>query len=439
MKKTLSALAIVAAFTFAAVASAATYVVPSDATDIMWQDFCARHPEHQKCVVVPTPTPAPTATPTPAPTATPSPTPSPTPSATPSPTPSPTPTIAPTASPTPTATPSSTPTSTPPPSGTDYLVISRSDLLALPTSGTAWTSLKSSADASPTPNLCDQDNKADVNALAAGIVYARTGDAAYKTKVINLINAAIATQKDGCSNATLALGRQLGGYVIAADFVGYRDASFVSWLTGIRSHDLANHAPWNTLRNTSTVTANNWGTFALASVTAADRFLGDDANVARDWDIFSSYGVPNTHKFTPTSDYKTRGYQWTCVAASTAYPMPIAINTPCVKSGVNLDGAPVEDSAREPFPTYSTYIHESMQGYALQAILLDHAGYPAWTVNDSQIKRAAEFANRSGRLNDHGVAYYVAFAVNKFTGSSLPTKTPTNGGRVFGFTDWLYQ
>lgn len=109
----------------------------------------------------------------------------------------------------------------------DYIIISRAELMALPTSGAAWNTVKASADASATPDICNQDNKADVNALAAGIVYARTGDTAYRTKAISLINAAMASQTDGCGNAVLAMGRQLGGYVMAADFAEYRDPVYV--------------------------------------------------------------------------------------------------------------------------------------------------------------------------------------------------------------------
>lgn len=52
----------------------------------------------------------------------------------------------------------------------DYMLISRSDLMRLPVSGAGWASVKAKADANVTPDLCDQDNKADINAMAAGIV-----------------------------------------------------------------------------------------------------------------------------------------------------------------------------------------------------------------------------------------------------------------------------
>ena len=168
----------------------------------------------------------------------------------------------------------------------DYMIISRDSLMALPTSGTAWNTIKSKADASVSPDLCYQGNNADINALAAGIVYARTGDTAYRTKVINLINAMKATQKDGCHNAVLAMGRQLGGYVMAADFAGYRDASFTNWLNGIIDRNIGGHGRWFNLRFTAYDSASNWGIHALASTTTADIYLNRTTDIEKDWQVF---------------------------------------------------------------------------------------------------------------------------------------------------------
>ena len=317
---------------------------------------------------------------------------------------------------------------------TNYLVIPRAELMALPTSGTAYASVKAKADASATPDVCNQDNKANVNAVAAGIIYARTGDDTYRAKAESLIEKAVASRPaDTCGdNDVLALGRQLGGYVIAADFIGYRDPSFVSWLSAIRTKDLKGHGTWHVLRDTSSLTSSNWGSYALASLIAADRYLGDDTALAKDWAIFKGYG-DGSHTFEPNSSYRSIGDQWQCGSSFRA------INPPCTKSGVNLDGAPVEDSSRSSFPSASSYIHEATSPMTMSALLLSQAGYPSFTVSDSQILRVAQFANRMGRLNDSSVGYFVAPVINAFTGSNLPEKTPTTGGRMFGFTDYLYM
>ena len=318
----------------------------------------------------------------------------------------------------------------------DYMMISRGDLMDLPTSGAAWNALKASADASATPNLCDQDNKADVNALAAGIVYARTGDEAYKAKVIDLIGKAMASQKDGCNNAILAMGRQLGGYVLAADFAGYHEPVFTDWLAMIVEREVGGHSRWHQLRFTAYDSASNWGVHALASTTAVDIFLNRTADIEKDWTVFSAYGKAYGWPFKKASSFDQ---DWSCIATGSTGNLPIAINTPCVKNGVNLDGAPVEDSSRSAFGSYSTYIHESLQGYAVMAQLWNRTGRDGWDVNDAQVCRAVQFGERSGRLSDSSVSYFVAHMANKFCGLNLPTKSPTSGGRMFAFSDWLYQ
>lgn len=310
--------------------------------------------------------------------------------------------------------------------------------MGLPTSGAAWDSILAKARASASPDICNQDNNADINALAAGIVYARTGDSVYRDRAISLINRAKDSQRNGCGNAVLALGRQLGGYVLAADFANYRDPIFTNWLSGILDKEIGGHGRWSVLRFTAYDSANNWGTHALASVTTADIFLNNTSNIEKDWKVFSGYGVPFGYPFNKTSDYNE---QWSCVLTNSGNKneLPIAINpVGCLKGGVNLDGAPVEDSSRSPFGSYSSYIHESLQGYAVMAQLFERTGRAGWSVNDAQICRAIKFGARVNRLNDHSVSYFVSYMGNSFCGLSLPTKSPTSNGRMFAFSDWLF-
>ena len=65
-----------------------------------------------------------------------------------------------------------------------------------------------------TPVVSDQDDDTDVRVLAKALVHARTGDAALRDEVIDACMAAIGTEAGG---RTLALGRNLLGYVIAAE------------------------------------------------------------------------------------------------------------------------------------------------------------------------------------------------------------------------------
>src|SRR5690349_20504749 len=112
--------------------------------------------------------------------------------------------------------------------------LSYDEIAKLPMTGKAWSNVKAAADGYlGTANVSDQDSKHDVNTLAVALVYARTGTATYRTKAADAIMSAIGTEKGG---RTLALGRNLLSYVIAADLVDLRsydaakDQQFRTWL-----------------------------------------------------------------------------------------------------------------------------------------------------------------------------------------------------------------
>jgi hypothetical protein len=298
----------------------------------------------------------------------------------------------------------------------------------LPTTGAPWDAVRSVAAGSwSRPDLCDRGNKADVQALAGALVYARTGDAAYRTKVISAIRAAVATQRDGCSSAVLALGRQLGGWVLAADYAGYRDSTFVQWVGQIRTREIGGHGRWHQLRFTAGNSANNWGIWALASTIAADRYLGDTTALAEDWAIFKGYG-DGTHSFQPTTEYLPG---WNC----TTY---FAIE-PGHCGSPDHNGAPVEDASRSGNTTtpHAGYVNEALSGLVIQAMLLDRAGMPAWSVNAGQLHLVADFPVRTGSWNTQSVAYFAGWMINAVYGTAYPAKAG-NGGRMFAYTDWLY-
>ena len=90
------------------------------------------------------------------------------------------------------------------------------------------------------PRVSDQNDNTDTRAMAKALVYARTGDPRYRDEVARLCMAAIGTEQGG---RTLALGRNLVGYVIAADLVGLPaedDVAFRAWLRRMLSEPLAN-------------------------------------------------------------------------------------------------------------------------------------------------------------------------------------------------------
>lgn len=332
----------------------------------------------------------------------------------------------------------------------DYILMPRSELLSRPISGEAWTELKAVAGmALGTPNLCDKDAQHHLRTLATALVYARTGSAAYGSKARAGVMAAIKTQVVGCSSATLALGRQLMAYVLAADFAdlaGSDDTTFRSWLSAIRTKDIGGHSRWWSLRVTHEDSAANWGAHAGASRIAASLYLGDTADVAAAAKVTRGF-------LGDRSQYAGFGHKlyaddlsWTCSGSQSTYTPE---NPSCTKSGINVDGAFIADISRggslrwPPADPGIPYQLESLQGAGMQVELLYRNGYPdAWGWSNDAIKRAAAIITRSGNSggtgwNETTASRQMPWLINLRYGTTIPTRI--NGtGRLIGFTSWLY-
>ena len=68
--------------------------------------------------------------------------------------------------------------------------LSQAQVSGLPTAGSGWLAVKSAADALlGAANVADQNSTHDVSTLAVALVYARTGDVAYRKKAADAIMA----------------------------------------------------------------------------------------------------------------------------------------------------------------------------------------------------------------------------------------------------------
>jgi len=321
-------------------------------------------------------------------------------------------------------------------SAANYLTTDGSSLLVLPTTGSAWTTLLRVADGDlGSPNLANQDNTNAGRTVAAALVYARTGQVAYRDKAIAELRGVPTSPLT--SARVLSVARQVAGYAIAADLIGYRDPSFVSFMSGIRTRYIANHGRWYNLTQTSEDTASNWGAWAMASRIAASRYVGDTTDIARAAKVFRGFlgdrsayaGFRKTADFDPT---------WVC--GDPALWVPINPATCGSKAG-----ALVEDISRSggAFPsvdnTGRTYSWETLGGATLSAQLLARAGYPdVYGWSDRAILRAAEFLQRNGGYAPlYNTNQYIPWAVNKAYKVTLGPVNPAGYGRQYGFTDWL--
>src|SRR5262245_59186475 len=116
------------------------------------------------------------------------------------------------------------------PSGAAYaqlpsgIWISKSEIMALPKSGAAWNGLLSAANQScGTPDLSNQEDPANVCVMAKALVYARTGQSTYLQGVTTALTSIV--NMPTYVGRALALGRELPGYVIAADLVDLKNVN----------------------------------------------------------------------------------------------------------------------------------------------------------------------------------------------------------------------
>jgi Alginate lyase len=316
----------------------------------------------------------------------------------------------------------------------DYILMSRAQLLSLPTSGSAWSALKARADSSiGTPDISNQDESADQTTLAKALVFARTGVASYRTAVVAALKRAVGTETGG---RTLALGRNLAGYVLAADFIDLRSAdpsfdgnTFRPWLRSVLTKNLDG----KTLISTQERRPNNWGTHAGAARAAVAGYLGDSAQLARTAQVFRGWLGDRT----AYAGFVYGELSWQCDPSR-----PVGINPPCTRSGVNIGGVIPDDMRRGGslhWPPSSTgYPWEGLQGAVLEAELLRAQGYDAWSWSDKALLRAVRFLYERAHWPATGDDQWQPWLIDRRYGTSYHTAPPARGGKNFGFTDWLY-
>jgi len=308
--------------------------------------------------------------------------------------------------------------------------ITAAELSSLPMSGPAWDRLKAEAD-TPTgvPNLSDQDDPTNVRILAKALVYARTTAENYRTQVIDAVMAAMGTETGG---ETLALGRELAAYVIAADLVGLpyeADQQFRAWLRNVLSDTLEG----TTLQLTHEVRPNNWGTHAGASRAAIAVYLGDEVELDRTAHVFKGY-------LGDRSEYA--GFEYGDLAWQADPINPVGINPlGAMKNGYSIDGAIPDDMRRGGNflwpPGRTNYPWGAMQGACVQAEILHRAGYDTWNWQDRALLRAAKFLFDIG-WQAEGDETWVPWLIDKVYGTSFHGGAPSNSGKNMAWTDWTH-
>jgi hypothetical protein len=310
------------------------------------------------------------------------------------------------------------------------------ELASKPTSGPAWSNLKKAADGNPgTADLSDQNSDHDINILASALVYARTGASIYQGKAAAGIAAAIGTEAGG---RTLALGRNLASYVIAADLISLRDADpaldarFRAWLSAVRTENLGGES----LISTSEARPNNWGLMAGASRVAADAYLGDQVDLDRAARVFKGW-LGDRASY---ASFKYGDVSWQADPSRPVGIQPVG----ATKKGLLIDGALADDMRRcgkfNVPPCHTDYAWEGMQGVVVEAMILARRGYDAFGWQSRAVLRAAQLLDRLDQ--SYGTWWATSddewqpWIINRAYGTTFRASTPASPGKIMGWTDW---
>jgi hypothetical protein len=309
--------------------------------------------------------------------------------------------------------------------------VHQSEVAKLPMSGPYWERLKSQADRpAGVPNLSDQNQMNNIYVLAKALAYARTGDSRYRTEVIEQCMKAIGTEKGG---RTLALGRELAAYVIAADLVELppeKDRTFRDWLRNVLDEDLSGR----TLRSTHQDRPNNWGTHAGASRAAVAVYLNDAAELEDTARVFKGYlGDRSAH-----AGFRYGDLAWQCDPSR-----PVGINPKgCMRGKFSIDGVLPDDQRRSGGftwpPPHENYVYEGLQGAIAQAVILHRAGYDSFNWEDQALLRAYRWLYDQAKFQAKGDDTWQLPIVDYYYGTKFWDGSPTTAGKNVGWTDWTH-
>jgi hypothetical protein len=363
------------------------------------------------------------------------------------------------------------------------MLVNPDRLASLPTNTPAYQSMKATADhamttldltepasgASPwLPNYAPNANGIGKGAqtLAAALVYARTGDQAYKDFVVRVNRFIIGSETEDPNNGetddrdkSLAVMRQISAYILAADLVGMdrrvtgsrageQSKEWVTWLGELRTTRL-DPSPANKLTIEKNLEmATNHSAWALASLTAINVYLGDEARLAYVIGRVKLY-LGETMEGTPWVKSLEYNGSWACHPPGVAVEF-IPVNP--ADCGPGFDGIMVEDASRSDdpnapnnWPNWSTrgkdYSFHGYMAVLVTAIMLDqHGHHDVWNWGNQAIKRIMDQFNRLGIATGNGrsQAQHVSWIPRYFYGVDYPKVTRPLPADTLGYTDWLY-
>ena len=342
----------------------------------------------------------------------------------------------------------------------DGIWIGRADLMRRLTSGRDWEELLSDARRPHGPaNIADQDSRHDVFTLAAALVCVRIGE--YCEKAEQGIVDAMGTES---AARWLAVGRNLGAYVIAADLLdlreggagGTRGASVERWLQSFMTKTLPDNNTGVPRQLIPFETGANASAQEGFVYTALAAYLGDERALGRAWDAFRTFvcdpAAPDREGIDlsrPVADGWAHDALRPCAINPAGSAKVIATGAAGVSArALRLDGAIIADMRRGGVfglrPTFTAYPWVGLEGVVPAAVILERAGYPAFEVADRALLRAHEYLwylrtmTGDERWFDGSRAREIVHLVNVVYGVSFPITQTIGAGRTVGYTGWTH-
>jgi hypothetical protein len=332
----------------------------------------------------------------------------------------------------------------------------RDRLMTLPTSGASFERLAKRAKGSWQAPVfmgesASNNAQGDADALAGALYAERVDDEAMREKVRAQLRAASKLT----SNWLLGLGRQLAGYVEAANLIRFAEPGFVAWVHRMVTLEHGSGQRWGnykTILATATSLNSNWATQCNRSVLVASMYLkqvGTDAQKAdaEKWLKLSvlahkrDIGIRGDYPELPPLYTAPNG--WGGNAPYKAGINPVGTTgviggkervLDAVRQGdwlrTEIDGKEDRDATQWP-PNVTSYMWEGLQGETVSAAILHQHGLCPFDAADNAIVRAlhanygtgAMAANEPRFVNPaEGDDKGIPWIVNHFGGSNFPTE-----------------
>ena len=370
--------------------------------------------------------------------------------------------------------------------------------MRLPTSGAAWKRIKAIAEEDESKYkgkncLCDQDSEYPQAVLAKAYVAVRTNNNTRRQEVVNYLKDIVLTENQRDTSKpekyarSLAVGRNLAAYVIAADLIGYRPGSgydgadrFYQWLSkGLDTDERQKDNPkgivhkingqGKSLASCHNERPNNWGTMCGASRIAVDLFINDTDDLAEAINTYKGFIGEVSYNGWESGYDDSANRAWTCDRFGSNLGPPMNPSN-CWVQGHNVSGAVIDDVTRENDkfkwpPNKTFYAWGGYSALAAQAEMLYRAGYRdqeghhAYDWGDQAIKRGMEFLRDAMPSSQSAPTDWVSWLVNYRYGGKLLEKdkgyrdpdsdpdsegtillkSPVGNGRLMDFTDWTHN